>query len=222
MPASPSPLTASRPQTSGARPSSPPSASFAVPDTVDVEALQNREAWAVRAWIYEERDFIRRVLIHYGVPHHDLREQVQEMMHQALRSLPTFTGRSKITTWLYGVTRNIALQSARDRKRHILMEPSEVASETPSTSAYGAKPGIDGPDVVATRRERTALVQGALEHLPPHFAEVIRLRDLGQQSTAETAEALGITRGNARVRLHRARKALRDLLAPFFAGSGEA
>lgn len=201
--------------------SSGPPGAFTVPETVDLEALQNREPWAVRAWIYAERDFIKRVLMHFGVPHHDLDEQQQEVMHQVMRSLPSFDGRSKVTTWLYGIARNIAYRSARERKRHILMEPGDVAGETPSTSAYATKPGIDDPDVVTTRRERQQLVQEALDTLPPHFAEVIRLRDLDQQSTAEAADTLGITRGNTRVRLHRARKALRDALAPFFTPTGE-
>jgi RNA polymerase sigma-70 factor (ECF subfamily) len=149
-------------------------------------------------------------------------EQVQEVMHQVMRSLPSFDGRSKVTTWLYGIARNIAYQSARERKRHILMEPGDVAGETPSASAYAPKPGIDDPDVVTTRRERKQLVREALGTLPPHFAEVIRLRDLDEQSTTEAAAAIGITEGNTRVRLHRARKALREALAPFFTPTGAA
>jgi RNA polymerase sigma-70 factor (ECF subfamily) len=55
-----------------------------------------------------------------------------------------------------------------------------------------------------------------MEELSDSFREVIRLRDLEEYSTKEVAEELGLTRVNVRVRLHRARTALRDKLTSRF------
>jgi RNA polymerase sigma-70 factor (ECF subfamily) len=55
-------------------------------------------------------------------------------------------------------------------------------------------------------------VHDALQELPEHYRRVVQLRDLEEQSTRETAEQLGLTEVNVRVRLHRARKQLREHL----------
>jgi len=198
--------------------SSSPSTAF------DLDALQAREAWAVRTWIYGERDFIERVLIHYDVPMQDVPEHTQEVFHQAIRSLPTFRGGSKVTTWLYSIARHVAYRASRNRNRHVLMDPRDVVNaETTAENRRGlVMSGLRRPDTQTSHRERKTLVREAMQKLPPHYEEVIRLRDLDEQSTAETAKQIGITEGNTRVHLHRARKKLRALLAPYIGSGGRA
>jgi len=197
----------------GDRPDRPTS----TPGDRDLDALQSREAWAVRKWIYGERDFIERVLIHYDVPMQDVSEHAQEVFHQAIRSLPTFRGGSKVSTWLYSIARHVAFRAARDRKRYVLMAPQDIVQAEASAERMHdlMASGLQGPDAQTSRRERKDLVRRAMRELPPHYEEVICLRDLDEQTTAETAGQIGITEVNVRVRLHRARKMLRDLLAPY-------
>ena len=180
---------------------------------VDLQALQEREPWAVRQWIYGERTYVRCVLARYGADDSELPDLVQEVFYQALRSLPSFEGKSKVTTWLYSIARNVAYSHQRDAKSHHRLTDDMLRHlQSDTTTRRALNGGLDGPREEAIRRERSTLIETALGDLPAHYAEIIRLRDLEEQSTTETADALGITEVNARVRLHRARKALRDRL----------
>jgi RNA polymerase sigma-70 factor (ECF subfamily) len=183
---------------------------------LDIDALQRRETWAVRTWLWSEQDFIQRVLAHFDVPAHERGEFTQEVVHQALAGLPTFEGSSQITTWLYSITRNVVFKANREKRRHQLMAPQDVVGST-VTTREGTASVFPTPDRATERKERTRLVKEAMQRLPASYREVIRLRDLEERSTAEAANEIGITRVNTRVRLHRARKALRDILAPYFA-----
>lgn len=185
-------------------------------DGPDLAALRARDPQVVLTWIYAERPAVRAMLIRYGVPQHRLGEVVQEVMYQALRSLPRFKGHSRVKTWLLAVAKNVA----RSRHRRWKRRPT-VSLATPqgkhyaSTAASANATHTRTPHDAAVHSERKALVRRALQALPPHYAEVIRLRDLEERSTKEVAEALSTTRGNIRVRLYRARQALKGLLASY-------
>jgi RNA polymerase sigma-70 factor (ECF subfamily) len=60
------------------------------------------------------------------------------------------------------------------------------------------------------------LLSEAMEELPESYRQIIHLRDLNELSTREVADKLGLSRVNVRVRLHRARNALRETLTPRF------
>jgi RNA polymerase sigma-70 factor (ECF subfamily) len=65
------------------------------------------------------------------------------------------------------------------------------------------------------RAEVQEVVRSAIARLPDNYREVLVLRDLEELSTEETAQALGVTPNAVKVRLHRARQALRTLLDPY-------
>jgi RNA polymerase sigma-70 factor (ECF subfamily) len=177
---------------------------------VDLDALQQRESWAIRRWIYAERTYVRCVLARHGTDEDELADLVQEVFYQAIRSLPSFKGNAKVTTWLYSIARNVAYSHQRDAKPHRRLTDDLLRHlQSDETSRQSLHAGFDGPREDTIRRERSSMIETALDDLPAHYAEIIRLRE---QSTTETAEALGITEVNARVRLHRARKALRERL----------
>jgi len=64
------------------------------------------------------------------------------------------------------------------------------------------------------RRETRELVRGLIDELPTDYRTVLLLRDIEGLDTKETAEVLGVTPNAAKIRLHRARLALRTLLDP--------
>jgi len=73
------------------------------------------------------------------------------------------------------------------------------------------------PDPVESRVVRT-LVRTSIDRLPEIYRSVLLLRDIEDLSTEETALLLDIKPGTVKVRLHRARQALRALLGPHFTG----
>jgi RNA polymerase sigma-70 factor (ECF subfamily) len=180
----------------------------------ELEALRNRNPEAVRRHIYGNKDYLRSVLRRYTETDETARDLLQETFFQALRSLPNFRGESKLTTWLYSIAKNVALARYRSDKRRSPLEAetlSRVAAENGERAGGGTHSSWD-PAEETTRNEETTLVREALTELSDNYREVIELRDLQELSTKEVAERLDLTRVNVRVRLHRARKKLEEVL----------
>jgi RNA polymerase sigma-70 factor (ECF subfamily) len=148
----------------------------------------------------------------------DARDAVQETFLRAFRSLGSFEGGSLLSTWLHRIAVNTALMRLRSRKR----KPEEpIESLLPAFREDGHfserfQAWTEPPDDEAARREREVLVRQAIDRLPEHYRTVLLLRDIEELSTTDVAEQLGVTTNAVKLRLHRARQALRTLLAPQF------
>jgi RNA polymerase sigma-70 factor (ECF subfamily) len=191
-----------------------PTPSSASLTDADLEALRNRDPDAVRRWIYGNRDYIHSVLRRYSSNSERARDLVQEAFFQALRSLPNFRGDSKITTWLHSIAKNVALAQHRKDQRHSYLE--EETLEHVHASSAPEEPTASSPVQDTERDQKYALLYEAMEELSDSYRQIIRLRDLEERSTKEVADELGLTRVNVRVRLHRARTALREALESRF------
>ena len=142
---------------------------------------------------------------------------LQETFISAFRALERFEGRSRLSTWLYRIAYNAALM--RLRKRRV----STVSLDEPREMEDGEllpRQLVDWttlPDDLLLSKEFRGMLDTALASLPESLRSVFVLRDVEGLSTAETAEALGLTETNAKVRLHRARLALRERLTAYLA-----
>ncbi len=180
----------------------------------ELEALRNRDPEAVRRHIYGNKAFLQSVLRRYTETEETAQDLLQETFFQALRSVPDFRGESKLTTWLYSIAKNVALARYRKDKRRSPLEEetlTRVAARSGERAGGGRHPSWD-PVEETTRNEETALVREALEELSANYRKIIELRDLEELSTKEVAERLDLTRVNVRVRLHRARQKLEEVL----------
>jgi RNA polymerase sigma-70 factor (ECF subfamily) len=137
----------------------------------------------------------RRVL---GDPD-DALDATQEALLAVAKGIAGFDGRSQLSTWLYRVATNAALDETRRRARRPL--PVEAVRDRPGTA-----PGVD--DVVADRLD----VDAALAGLAPEFRAAVALRDLADLDYAAIAEALDVPIGTVRSRIARGRAALADAL----------
>ncbi len=180
----------------------------------ELEALRSRDPEAVQRHIYGNKDYLEGVLRRYTETEETAQDLLQETFFQALRSLPDFRGESKLTTWLYSIAKNVALARYRKDKRRSPLEEetlTRVAARSGERPSGGTHASWD-PVEETTRSEETSLVREALEELSENYREIIELRDLNELSTKEVAERLGLSRVNVRVRLHRARKKLEEVL----------
>jgi RNA polymerase sigma-70 factor (ECF subfamily) len=133
----------------------------------------------------------------------DARDVTQEVFLTALRSLRSFRGDARLSTWLHRVAVNAALDAVRRRARRRTVGLEEV-TERPSDAP--------GPEEEAAEAARAAAVRRAVERLPPDHRAVVVLHDLEGLDYAECAAALGVPVGTVKSRLHRARLQLaRDL-----------
>ena len=146
---------------------------------------------------------------------------VQETFLQAFRSLDTFRGHSKVSTWIYGIAMNVTRDHLRKKTRHRrVLSERHIDWLQPHFTWQGThteRYTTWDPERMMEKRERVRLVREAIDQLPERYRVVLTMRDLDELSTTEVAEALSMSEGSVRVRLHRARNALRKLLAPHFA-----
>jgi RNA polymerase sigma-70 factor (ECF subfamily) len=151
----------------------------------------------------------------------EAREAVHEAFISAFRARATFHGDARISTWLHRIVVNTALMKLRSRRRH----PEESIDELlPTFAADGHhserfQSWAEPADEQLSRAEVAASVRKAIDELPESFRTVLILRDIEEVPTAEAAALLHTTPNAVKLRLHRARMALRTLLAPRLKGA---
>jgi len=129
---------------------------------------------------------------------------MQEAYVRAYKSLSTFQGKSSFATWLTRIAVNEALQRKRKGKR---IDPLEDEGHIMQIAASG-----ESPEQTYGRQEITNILDHAIAALPEHYRIVVMLREVEEMTTAEAAQALGLSEENVRTRLHRGRALLRKLL----------
>lgn len=148
----------------------------------------------------------------------DARDLLQETYLSAYRHLGSFKGDSAFGTWAYRIATNLALMRLR-KKNPATVNLDEVRLPTHQEiqSRSISEWAID-PKEAVLRKEVRLQLDRAIRSLPPLYRAVVALRDIEGLSTAETAEALDISEGAVKTRLHRARIFLREALSPYFEG----
>jgi RNA polymerase sigma-70 factor (ECF subfamily) len=141
----------------------------------------------------------------------DAQDAVQEAFIRAFKAIHTFEERAQLQTWLHRILVNTALMKLRERRR----KPEDSIDEllpTFSSDGHQTVEARDWSDALLERKETAGIVRAAIARLPEPYRVVLMLRDLEECDTAETARILGTTTTVVKVRLHRARQALRTLL----------
>jgi len=145
----------------------------------------------------------------------DAEEVAQEAVLKAFSALPRFRQECKFSTWMTQIVMNEAKMRLRKDRRH-LYESIEAGSagEDGSYLPRDFADHRETPSEALEHRELREMLGQALTILSPKYRPVLLLRDVEQLSIAETAEILGLSQGNVKTRLSRARLQLRDYLAP--------
>jgi RNA polymerase sigma-70 factor (ECF subfamily) len=156
-----------------------------------------------------------------GIVRHrqDAEEVVQQTFLSVIEHLAEFREESSFYTWLMRIATNHALGLLRRRSLRATVPLAPDGG--PEDYADVPRPGFiarwkQTPDQIAANRETGRLLAEALDALDEKYRLVFLLRDVEALSTAETAEALGITEANVKVRLLRARLMLRERLTRAF------
>lgn len=135
----------------------------------------------------------------------DARDVAQDAYLRAWRGLPNFRGEARFSTWLYRITANAAASHLRKQRRH-RADPLDDFHD-PVEERLEARPeeSAESDDVLRRLGE-------ALDALPASLRAVAVLKDVYGLPHEAIAEELGISVAAAKVRLHRARRRLRDVL----------
>jgi RNA polymerase sigma-70 factor (ECF subfamily) len=175
-----------------------------------------------------------RVAMVYTASRAVAEEVVQETWLGVLRGVGRFEGRSSLKTWIFKILTNIATTRAARERRSVpfssLVE-REVAEgggsvdpdrffppdhdRWPGHWALGPTPWETPEERLLAGETRTVILR-AIEQLPAAQRSVVTLRDIEGWPSEEVCEALGVSEGNQRVLLHRARSRLRTALERHF------
>jgi RNA polymerase sigma-70 factor (ECF subfamily) len=227
------PVATSTP-TQGAQPTPQPGGATPHADDVRVlAALRAGDEAAFADLIHRYHGRLVRLATVYVRDRGIAEEVVQEAWLGVLRGLEQFEGRASLKVWIFSILTNCAKTRARREGRLVTF-----ASLTEAAEEDGAEPAVEperfratGPwrghwisvpddwDAVPEARilaqETRAQVRRAIDALPPVQRAVITLRDVEQCASDEVCRLLGISEGNQRVLLHRARSKVRRALEAY-------
>lgn len=142
----------------------------------------------------------------------------QEVFVSVFKSIDSFRGESKFSTWLYRIATNHArnrikyLARRKNRQKDSLQDVEEGALNNP----IGSRPVA--PDRVLMGRELERVMQHAIASLEEEHRTLIVLREIEHLSYAEIGEITGLAAGTVKSRLFRARLQLKTIVSQYLAG----
>jgi len=172
------------------------------PDETDcIARAQRGEAAAFSELVTRYQDRIYRFLVRMTRSQEDARELTQETFLSAYQAIARWRPEARLSTWLFRIARNQALDRLR-RARHVEFVAldevlhEQLPADTPT------------PEAVLQARQRVAALEAALARLSVEHREILLLRDIEDMPYEDIAEVLGISLGTVKSRIARARTGL--------------
>jgi RNA polymerase sigma-70 factor (ECF subfamily) len=147
-------------------------------------------------------------------------DAVQTGFAKIFANIDTFEGRSSLKTWMQRIVVNEALSSLRriNGRQEDSIDDLLPEFDGAACRIHAGASQFMTAEVLLQRTQTHATVKAAIHSLPEKYRVVLCLRDIEELSTSEVIAALGISETNVKVRLHRARAALKKLLEPLHRG----
>jgi len=182
-----------------------------------VAGLQAGEGEAFEALVRAQTPALLRTARRFLRSEEDARDAVQDAFVSLFKSIGKFESNSQLATWLHRILINCCLMKLRRQRRH---PEEEIEGLLPRFQADGRQlepsvPWTESAETILQRAELCKIVRSSIDSLPDRYRVVLLLRDIEEVSTEEAATLLDVTPNAVKVRLHRARQALRTLLDPY-------
>lgn len=181
-------------------------------DVALVDAARSGDPEAVEEFLRAQQPRLLRFGLRMCGSPEDAGDVLQDTLIAMARTLPRFRGDSSVATWMYAIARSFCIKKRRRRKG------APAAVEALRGDEPDARPT---PEDEALGFERVALLERAIRALPAASREVLLLRDVEGLSAAEVGAVTGLGERAVKSRLHRARRAVREALAPAAPSPGE-
>jgi RNA polymerase sigma-70 factor (ECF subfamily) len=143
----------------------------------------------------------------------DAEDVAQEVFLKISRSLDGFRGESSLSTWIYRIATNAAVDRVRSPayRARLSSAPVEETCESGEIAA-AAEDQAPSAEEDVIRREMSECVQNLIFQLPDSYRTVLALSETEGMKNSEIAEVLGVSLETVKIRLHRARARLRETL----------
>jgi RNA polymerase sigma-70 factor (ECF subfamily) len=144
----------------------------------------------------------------------DAEDVLQEVFVKANRALPGFRGESSLTTWIYRIATNAALDHVRSSSFRQGVMTVDIGAVESQPEAQGGElmEATPLPDLVLIRDDMDACIREVVCSLPEPYLTALVLSNLNELTNAEIAGVLGISLEAVKIRIHRARARLRQEL----------
>ncbi len=148
----------------------------------------------------------------------DAEECVQECYLQVHRNISSFRGEANLYSWMYRILVNACLKKMKARA---VNNSTSIESLLPDFDENNCRiepnwPSIPSAEEILRRNHTKRQVLAAIHSLPDSYRDILYLRDIEGYNTAEVAQMFSLSEGAIKVRLHRARSALKKFLEPVF------
>tara|TARA_B100001559_G_scaffold103230_2_gene86786 strand:+ start:7721 stop:8290 length:570 start_codon:yes stop_codon:yes gene_type:complete len=163
-----------------------------------IEAAQNGDSFALDKLLRSHYDMIFSICRKLTGNENDANDAVQESLISIARGLPSFRRTSKLSTWIYRITTNAALDELRKQKRRPI--PVDEVDYLPNETTFQLE------DAVVSSLD----IKAALDRLPEEFRTPIVLREQTGMNYSEISSILNIPTGTVKSRIARARSKLKD------------
>jgi RNA polymerase sigma-70 factor, ECF subfamily len=190
-------------------------------DTELLERAREGDRPALEALLARHQRSVYRFGLKMCRDEEDAKDILQETLLAVARNVKDFRGASSVSTWLYTIARSFCIKKRRRSKFAPAQEESLHARE-PGEAARQVVDPARAPDEALAGRQLESALEQAIASLDPMYREVLVLRDVEGLSAPEVAEVMGLSVEAVKSRLHRARVAVREVVAPLLGipGSG--
>ena len=185
--------------------------------TVDLTALKRGDKHAFTLMVDAHSDKIYRLALKMLGDEQDAEDVLQEVFIKAFKNIQGFEGRSKISTWLYRIAVNESLMLLRKRKGVTVDIDQEYETDEGELMPRQITDWCCLPEKELMSGETRQVIDRAIQTLSDANRAAFLLRDVEGLSTQDAAEVLNISESALKVRLMRARMALREILTGYFA-----
>jgi RNA polymerase sigma-70 factor (ECF subfamily) len=175
----------------------------------DIELIEQTLAgnqFAYADLVKRHQRFVFTLAMRFAKGREDAEEIAQDCFVKAYRSLASFQGQSKFSTWLYSIVYTTAMTFLRKKR----VDTDSIDDEGTFVQVESHESAYDTNNV--ENKSRSFYLNQAIEQLLPDDATIITLFYKGEQSLEEIAQTMGIETNTVKVKLFRARQRLKEKL----------
>jgi RNA polymerase sigma-70 factor (ECF subfamily) len=178
-----------------------------------IERLKRRDEQAFNKLVVTYEAQVFRLVWRMLGSRPEAEDMTQEVFVQVFRSIESFRGDSKISTWIYRIAMNLTRNRTKYLSRRKQQNHSELDAAEPNDAHNEAQGRTSGetrrPDLDAMGNQAESIVIACLSLMEAEFREILILRDVECLSYEEVGSITGLAPGTVKSRLHRARSLLK-------------
>lgn len=186
----------------------------AVKDAELIKAFQAGKKAAFDELVLKHKDKVFSLCYWFVGDYQDANDLAQDVFFKAFKALKNFRFESSFSTWIY----RIAVNTCKNRLKSFQYRLKKKFVHLNNTAAAKNNPGIEmadessSPEIELGRKEKSRLIQAAINSLPAEKKAVVVLRDIEGLSYEEISSVTGFNLGTVKSKLARARQDLREKL----------